>query len=84
MIVKYGFAEDEYLSMVLYDDLNKLSDLTKNKIEQEVLNIIKTQYQRAKELLMENEKFVHKLTELLIEREVIYEEDIIECQKSLS
>lgn len=84
MIVKYGFAEDEYLSMVLYDDLNKLSDLTKNKIEQEVLNIIKTQYQRAKEILMENEKFVHKLTELLIEREVIYEEDIIECQKSLS
>lgn len=83
MILKYGFAEDQYLSMVLYEDLTQLSDLTKNKIEQEVLNIIKTQYERAKELLLENEKFVHKLTELLIDREVIYEEDIIECQNSL-
>ena len=61
----------------------QLSDLTKNKIEQEVLNIIKTQYERAKQLLLENEKFVHKLTELLIDHEVIYEEDIIECQNSL-
>lgn len=77
MITKYGFAEDEYLSMVLYNDVSKLSDKTKEKIEQEVLRIIKEQYQRALKLLKENEDKVHNMATLLLEYEVIDEEEII-------
>lgn len=76
MITKYGFAEDDYLSMVLYDDLSKLSDKTREKIEQEVLKIVKTQYDRALFLLEENKDFVEAMTKMLMEKEVINEEDI--------
>ena len=45
-------------------------------IDQEVSKLIATQYARAKELLTQYAEQHHKLAQLLLEREVIYTEDV--------
>lgn len=45
-------------------------------IDSEVSRIIKEQYERAKSILLEHQEGHHKLTSILLEREVIYTEDV--------
>ena len=45
-------------------------------MDEEVLRIINEQYERAKNILRENSIGHNKLAELLIEREVIFAEDV--------
>ncbi len=45
-------------------------------MDDEVLKMINGQYDRAKKILMEHKEGHNKLAELLIQREVIYAEDV--------
>ncbi|MGL5893350.1 MAG: ATP-dependent zinc metalloprotease FtsH, partial [Bacteroidales bacterium] len=54
------------------------SDETAKLIDQEVASIISEQYNRAKELLLEHRDGHERLTNLLLEKEVIYKEDLEE------
>ena len=52
------------------------SDTTARLIDEEVMKMINLQYQRAKALLMEHKDGHNELAQLLIDREVIYAEDV--------
>lgn len=52
------------------------SEETAQAIDQEVSEIIETQYQRAKKILRENKDKHAQLANLLLEREVIFSEDL--------
>ncbi len=52
------------------------SEKTAELMDDEVGRIIDTQYKRAKEILVENHEKHTKLAELLLEREVIFSEDL--------
>ncbi|MBN1253304.1 MAG: ATP-dependent zinc metalloprotease FtsH [Bacteroidales bacterium] len=52
------------------------SDKTAELIDSEASEIVAEQYERAKKLLLENKKGVTELAELLLEKEVIFTEDV--------
>ncbi len=52
------------------------SETTAKVMDEEVLRVINEQYERAKNILRENSIGHNKLAELLIEREVIFAEDV--------
>ena len=52
------------------------SDETALIIDEEVKRIINEQYDRAKQLLTESAEHHHQLTEILLEKEVIYSDDL--------
>lgn len=52
------------------------SERTAQLIDQEVQNMIETQYARAKSLLTEHSEGHAKLSQLLVEREVVFAEDV--------
>ena len=59
-----------------YSFTKPYSEKTAELIDAEVKQIIDSQYQRAKEVLRENAKGHKELAELLLEREVIFSEDL--------
>jgi cell division protease FtsH len=54
------------------------SEKTAELIDQEVKTLIENSYERAKQVLRDNEEKHNKLAELLLEREVIFSEDLEE------
>lgn len=66
----YYSSTDEYAFQKPY------SDNTAQLIDEEVKSLIAEQYERGKRLLMEHEEGHHQLAQILIEREVIYAEDV--------
>jgi cell division protease FtsH len=54
------------------------SEKTAETIDQEVRKIVETAYERAKQILSENRGKLEKLASLLLEREVIFREDLEE------
>ncbi|WP_421918123.1 ATP-dependent zinc metalloprotease FtsH [Marinifilum sp.] len=54
------------------------SEKTAELIDQEVKSLIENSYERAKKVLRDNEECHNKLAELLLEREVIFSEDLEE------
>ncbi|MCI6153748.1 MAG: ATP-dependent zinc metalloprotease FtsH [Bacteroidales bacterium] len=81
MVVYYGMSDK--LPNVNYHEQGgdysfqkPYSDETAQIIDQEVARIIAEQYERAKALLLERREGHHALYELLLEREVIYTEDV--------
>ncbi|WP_321514719.1 ATP-dependent zinc metalloprotease FtsH [Marinifilum fragile] len=54
------------------------SEKTAELIDQEVKTLIESSYERAKQVLRDNEEGHNKLAELLLEREVIFSEDLEE------
>ena len=52
------------------------SEETSRMIDQEVQKIINEQYERAKKILSENAEGHNQLAQVLLEREVIYTEDV--------
>jgi ATP-dependent metalloprotease FtsH len=54
------------------------SEKTAELIDQEVKTLIENSYERAKQVLRDNEEGHNKLAELLLEREVIFSEDLEE------
>ncbi|HPG73993.1 MAG TPA: cell division protein FtsH, partial [Bacteroidales bacterium] len=53
------------------------SEKTAESIDQEVKRIVEEQYNRAKKTLLENKKGVESLAEQLLEKEVIFGDDLI-------
>ncbi len=59
-----------------YNFQKPYSETTAKAIDDEALKMIAEQYKRAKEILMEHKEGHNQLAELLIEREVIFAEDV--------
>ena len=59
-----------------YNFQRPYSETTAKVMDEEVLKIINEQYERAKKILRENSIGHNRLAELLIEREVIFAEDV--------
>lgn len=59
-----------------YNFTKPYSEKTAEKIDQEVKIIIETQYERAKKLLSDNRDKLNKLADQLLEKEVIFKEDL--------
>jgi len=82
MVVYYGMSER--LPNVNYYDATgqdwgfhkPYSDETAHLIDNEVKRIINEQYERAKNLLTEHQEKHHALTDVLLDREVIYADDL--------
>lgn len=65
-----------YYNQQEYSFSKPYSDTTAQQIDQEVMRMINQQYQRAKSLLEEHSEGHNALAQLLIEREVIFAEDV--------
>ncbi len=84
MVAYFGMSE-KLPNLSYYDSMGNeynfskpYSDVTAQIIDKEVSKIIEEQYQRAKDLLTQYSEGHHKLTEKLIEFEVIFKEDLEE------
>ncbi|MGL5785815.1 MAG: ATP-dependent zinc metalloprotease FtsH [Bacteroidales bacterium] len=84
MVTYYGMS-DKLPNISYYDSSSSeygftkpYSDETAKIIDDEVVHMIAEQYERAKNMLIEHKEGHEKLTNLLIEREVIYKEDLEE------
>jgi cell division protease FtsH len=87
-VTKQAFGMVAYLGMsealpnLCYYDNNEYSyrspysEKTAELIDSEVKRIVNEQYERAKKILLENSAGHNKLSNLLIEKEVIFAEDV--------
>ncbi len=82
MVVYYGMS-DKLPNINYYDSSGQewgftkpYSESTARIIDEEVRQIIAEQYERAKKILVENAKGHNELANVLLEREVIYREDV--------
>lgn len=82
MVVYFGMSE-KLPNLNYYDSTGQdwgftkpYSEETSRMIDQEVQKIISEQYERAKKILFENKEGHHALAQVLLEREVIYTEDV--------
>lgn len=82
MVVYFGMSE-KLPNLNYYDSTGQdwgftkpYSEETSRMIDQEVQNIISEQYERAKKILSDNKEGHHALAQVLLEREVIYTEDV--------
>ena len=60
-----------------YNFTKPYSEETAKKIDQEISNIIERQYKRACQLLRKNKKNLTELAKRLLEKEVIFKEDLV-------
>lgn len=81
MVTYFGMSEK--LPNINYEDnqneygfTKPYSEATAKMIDEEVLQIINTQYERAKQILMEHRDGHKKIADLLFSREVIFTEDV--------
>ena len=82
MVVYFGMS-DKLPNLNYYDSTGQewgftkpYSEDTAKLIDSEVQNIINTEYARAKRIMQENAEKHHQLANVLLEREVIYTEDV--------
>lgn len=82
MVVYYGMS-DKLPNINYYDSSGQewgftkpFSESTARIIDEEVQQIISEQYERAKKILAENAEGHNELANVLLEREVIYREDV--------
>ena len=85
-MISYFGMSDKLGNLSYYDStgqqdfaFNKpYSEKTAQTIDEEVKALIDNQYDRAKSILKKNKKGLHKLAEILLEREVIFSDDLEE------
>ena len=81
MVTVYGLNE-ELGNITYYDStgndafIKPYSEDTGKRIDKEISKIIETQYQRAIQILQENKDKLMTLAELLLEKEVIFKDDL--------
>lgn len=82
MVVYFGMS-DKLPNLNYYDSTGQdwgftkpYSDETAEVIDMEVRKIINEQYERAKDILSKNKEGHNKLAQVLLDREVIYAEDV--------
>ena len=84
MVTVYGL-NDKIGNLTYYDSSGEneygftkpYSDVTAQIIDQEISNIIETQYQRAIKLLKKHKNKLVELADFLLDKEVIFKEDLI-------
>lgn len=82
MVTVYGL-NDELGNITYYDSsgndafVKPYSEETGRKIDSEISKMIEIQYQRALEILEENKQKLTTLAELLLEKEVIFKDDLL-------
>ncbi len=59
-----------------YQAKNSYSEKIAGEIDEEVRRILDENYKRAKKILVENEKYLHELSKLLLEKETIYKNEL--------
>ena len=82
MVAYYGMSET--LPHINYYDMQSdgygltkpYSDKTAELIDREATDIVRSQYERAKAILSEHAEVIQQLAQLLLDREVIYTEDV--------
>lgn len=85
MITRYGMSEEfgmvametvsnQYLGG---DTASACSAQTQTKIDEEVVGLVKTQYEKAKKILTENKRKLHELAKFLYEQETITGEEFM-------
>lgn len=84
MITKYGMSEDMgpvtfgrephhvFLGRDIVEDRNFSEDIA-NKIDREVRSLAESQYEKAKDLLLEHRAILDKIAEVLLEKEILEE-----------
>jgi cell division protease FtsH len=85
MVTVYGL-NDKIGNLSYYDSTGSAdynftkpySEKTAEIIDQEVKKVIETQYERARRILTENKDKLSKLASQLLEKEVIFKEDLVE------
>lgn len=81
MVSIYGLNEKlgniSYYNMQEGGFTKPYSDKTGDLIDEEVSNLIESQYARAKQILTDNKDKLEALAQLLIEKEVIFKEDLV-------
>jgi len=83
MVVYYGLS-DKIGNISFYDSTGQqeysltkpYSEKTAQQIDEEISKLIESAYIRAKEILIENKDKLNQLAEILIEKEVIFAEDL--------
>ena len=80
-MIAYAGMSDKLANLCYYNNeeatfQRPYSEKTAELIDNEVKEMIKEQYERAKSMLMEHSEGHHRLANLLIEREVIFAEDV--------
>ncbi|CAM1360488.1 ATP-dependent zinc metalloprotease FtsH [Tenacibaculum sediminilitoris] len=82
MVTVYGL-NDKVGNITYYDSsgndafVKPYSDATAKKIDEEISELIETQYKRAIEILDKNRDKLTELADLLLEREVIFKDDLV-------
>jgi cell division protease FtsH len=82
-MIAYAGMSDKLANLCYYNNAEAsfqrpYSEKTAELIDNEVKEMIKEQYERAKRMLTEHSEGHHRLAELLLEREVIFAEDVEE------
>lgn len=82
-MIAYAGMSDKLANLCYYNNeeasfQRPYSEKTAELIDNEVKEMIKEQYERAKRMLQEHSEGHHRLANLLIEREVIFAEDVEE------
>ena len=80
MIAYYGMSDNLY-NISYYNTGNEYfqkpySDITAQKIDDEVREVISQQYERAKQILMQHKDGHGQVAQMLIDREVIFADDV--------
>ncbi len=83
MVVIYGMSEKignlSYYDMMKQNSFSKpYSEATARIVDEEIKDIVDTQYVRAQELLKDKEDLLHILAKTLLEKEVLFKDDLVE------
>ena len=83
MVVVYGMSEKignlSYYGMMQQNSFSKpYSEATARIIDEEIKEIVDSQYERAQKLLTEKIDLLHILAERLLEKEVLFKDDLVD------
>ena len=81
--LSYGKGEEQIFLGREISHPRDYSEETARKIDEEVTNLIKNSYKRAKEILKENIDILHKLAELLLEKETVKGDELDDLIRSM-
>lgn len=83
MVAVWGLNDNlrQYVYLDNHESTMSLSDATKQRIENEIEDILATQKQVAMDILKQYEHVMHNMVDMLLEKEVIAESDILQILK---
>lgn len=79
-VCEYGMSE---LGMIQFSQMDTLSDSMKKAVDDQINNIIKSCYQRAKDLLINNKDLLESIAKTLIEKETIDASEVQQLAEAL-